>query len=149
MDAGAGIGSLVAFLRARLDDRERTARAATPGPWCARGVPYEGFMPDDPCIVAADGRWVAGLAYDGLSTSIEHEVDADAEHIALNDPASVLLDVAADRELIAAYQRAVEGGSRGVYTEWEESRVWALELAVKIRAERFKQHPDYQESWKP
>lgn len=97
MTADAALG-LVEWLRAQLDADEATARAATPGPW-------EWDDQGDGCGVFStdpgDGDAVVFSHYgidDGVSPS-----EADAAHIAPWDPARVLAEVAAKREILALH----------------------------------------------
>src|SRR2546423_4398634 len=89
--------NIVEFLTARLDEREATAKATTPGPWGdhAPGSVYvEQSAVDDGHLVAE------------FPTCEDHEDrrEADAAHIALNDPVYVLADLAAKRRILALHQ---------------------------------------------
>lgn len=77
---------LVEFLRARLDERERVARAATGGAWTAFGIVVEA---EDRVEVVYPGRDEGGA-----------DTEATATHIALNDPARVLAEVEAIRRIL-------------------------------------------------
>lgn len=85
-------------LLAALDEAERKARAATPGPWAK---PYDG----------ADDGWLIhnarGTEY-VLTVSVVYSgrAEPDAEHIASWDPNTVLRLIARDRALLTAYERA-------------------------------------------
>jgi hypothetical protein len=69
-----------------LDAIEARLKAATPGPWQAVDLPYNGI--DDPMIVNGELVYIAQTAYDMQSSSQEHDVDADTIFIA-NAPADV------------------------------------------------------------
>jgi hypothetical protein len=130
------VTDLVAFLNARLDEDEAAARDAY----------YEGQRwiteeegvyrwPDDELVQMADRK-------------------RDARHIARHDPARVLREVEADRKLIAAYEAA--RSDMPPVDDWYEvadgikiSLADGLESALKIRAERFSDHPGYDEAWTP
>jgi hypothetical protein len=78
---------LVEFLRAALDEDERVARVATPGPWrLDAGL----RLPEQIDVVSVD-----------YFTVCEDLEDTDAAHIARHDPARVLAEVAAKRGLLA------------------------------------------------
>ena len=77
----------------RWTELERLCDAASPGAWVAEGLPYDGHT--DPCIRTSEGLYVAQTAYDGLSQTTVHDVDADAAFIAAANPAAI-------KELIAA-----------------------------------------------
>ncbi|MGI5274730.1 DUF6221 family protein [Nonomuraea sp. CA-218870] len=91
------------------------------------------------------------------------------EHIAANDPASVLRDIETDRKLIARYKAAVksheealkalqdarkagaEPGELGVAGEdlaAAHARASAYLTVLEDRAARFFDHPDYQPHWR-
>jgi Family of unknown function (DUF6221) len=91
---------LIAFLRARLDERERVALAAaegTPGHWRSgdrghgSGIVLFGDGPDDWPDRSGDGV----VVYDEGAPTQEQ-----ADHIADNDPDFVLADVAAKRKIL-------------------------------------------------
>lgn len=87
---------MLTWLCVQLDDDERVARAATPGPW----------------------MWIAGRVYqeiDGGRTVIStDQLDRavverqDIEHIGRNNPAHVLRVIAAHRAIIDLYEELNE-----------------------------------------
>jgi hypothetical protein len=75
-----------------------------------------------------------------------------ARHVALHDPASVLADVAAKREILSAHDR-VSGYrtdaaclSCGVNDEYPAA--WPCDT-VKILASAYRDRPGYREEWAP
>jgi hypothetical protein len=107
---------LVEFLRAALDEDERVARAAMPGPWthnpakewftdldklrAARaGIPQSGG--EEFVKAEVDGR-VVGVAATGPAD--DPQSMADAAHIARHDPARVLAEVAAKRAILDLHE---------------------------------------------
>jgi hypothetical protein len=136
--------SPTAFLNARLDEEE----AAVKGPpgwrlehWSA--VRYAEKASGRDWRVDAEPRCI-----------VDSVAKDDAEHIARYDPARVLREIEADRKLIAAYVAA--RADVPPVDDWYEvadgvkiGLADGLEAAVKIRAERFGDHPDYQPGWKP
>ena len=121
---------LIVFLLAQLALDEAAAKAAHlrfPGPW-------------DQAEAAGSTLPAAVSLYDAGDESIGViRGSYVARHIARHDPARVLRDVEADRKLIAAYEDV---------TEFSDPWI-GLDLAVRIRAERFSGHPDYREEWRP
>ena len=103
------------FLTARLDEDEAMAKAA----W---GVEW-------------DWRYVAQPF--GERPSIAHTV-----HIARHDPARVLREVEAKREILTAYIKAEADGHRG--NGWI-----ALRFAVEALTAAWSDHGDYRPGWKP
>lgn len=126
------MGDLVAFLRARLDEDEQWA-LLTAAATAAQEVRPWRFDRED---VFAEGGERMAVA---RSKSV-------APHIARHDPFRVLRDVEADRKLLAEYQQAE---AKRPHDDAEYAHGYAdgladgLLLAVKIRAARFSDHPDY------
>lgn len=79
-----------------LEELQMLAEAATPGPWTARGLPYDGI--NDPIIEGAHGLYVCQTVYDMQSITQEHGVDADTAYIAGASPDTVLALIARLRE---------------------------------------------------
>ncbi|MFD5221384.1 DUF6221 family protein [Streptomyces tendae] len=128
---------LVQWLRAQLDDDERTARAATEGPWSVDADSYaEAIYAADRCTtVVAGGRW-------GGEASV-FESTEDALHIARHDPARVLREIDAARVLLAQY----EGLKDGLLDDM--SGVFALETAIRAKAAVYADRAGYREKWRP
>ncbi|MGH3222260.1 MAG: DUF6221 family protein [Streptosporangiaceae bacterium] len=129
--------TIAEFLAARLDEDEAAAKACqAPSPWKAADQEWDHWI-----ITDATGDVVI---YDEGTPSLE-----EAAHIARHDPARVLRDVAADRKLLAAYAHALTADFGITGEPYDAGWAEALELAVKIRAARFGDHPDYQKQWAP
>jgi hypothetical protein len=114
---------LVQFLRARLDDDAATATAAGGGPW----TDEEGFADVDP--------WF--------------ELPAElANHALRHDPARVLAEVDAKRQILDGYAQ--------LHTSRDRLHDTALHLqhhvlgsVVRLLALPYADHPDYQDAWRP
>lgn len=121
---------LIAFLNARLDEREAKALdAVQESPtW---GYDYQGL------VEGGDNVW-SGL------TEFSRHGDQLGEFIAANDPAFVLADVAAKRQIInLAYSKC---GADSAYADgWDDAALWAAKALALPDAG----HPDYREEWKP
>ncbi len=119
------------FLTARLDEAEAIALAAgngeAAGEWTATGHDSGGAV----SVRNGEGHMVV--------TAESAHADAEAGHIARNDPAAALRSIAADRWLVAEF-----GYCQGD-VGWDE----ALALAARCRAMTWSTHPDYQDRWKP
>jgi len=122
---------IAAFLRACLDEREAVALAA-------QGT--------------TEGRWrqvdpvrTPGLIYDDYDDFVTYDESAPSEeqarHIADNDPAFVLADIAAKRLIIEQYELA-DGGLTGQILRN------CLDTPIRLLALPFAGHPDYREEWK-
>ena len=64
------------------------------------------------------------------------------------DPARALRDVAADRQLLWAYEDACRW-HQPYPDDLDDGRREGLETAVKIRAVVYSDHPDYRQEWAP
>lgn len=146
---------LIEFLKARLDEREALARAANPGPWTLRrgtgtrgddwadvyARPEPDADEDDypPCVIETEG----GANPPNL---------VDAEHIAANDPAYVLADVAAKRQIVAMCEFLLETRevqeAAGELSDYSLGRAHAGGGVLRRLALPFAEHPDYREEWR-
>jgi len=123
---------LIAFWTARLNEAEAIARASggdgPQGQW-ARNEDEAGTG--------------YGHLYDGTGEVVVYDEgspgDSEFDHIAANDPASVLADIAADRALIALLAQAERED------DYDVSRV--LREVASIRAARYSSHPQWQARW--
>lgn len=117
---------LVQWLGAQLDEDEAIAiRAAELGPWAL------GDSPDDDPKAVYQGEYG--------STLIECPRPADAAHVARHDPARVLRDIDAKRQLLDDLVRAAES----VGSEWFGDR------ALHLLALPFADRPGYRDEWRP
>ncbi|MFJ1900480.1 DUF6221 family protein [Streptomyces sp. NPDC088115] len=131
---------LVQFLRGRLDEDEKTARAATPGQWSADNEAYaESIHGPSNAAVVSGGRW-------GGEASV-FESTEDALHIARHDPDRVLREVEAKRMIL---ERFAELSGE----DWKPSaprvvRLQELRDSVRCLALPYADHPEYQDAWRP
>lgn len=124
------MSGLVEFLRARLDEDEALAREAPPGPWYIGNA----VDPTQPCTVHTFPG--VRLVADGLNWLV-------AEHIARQNPARVLAEVAVKRELIRVWEAVRDVTGTGSLAEGTAAR------AIQLHAAVYADHPDYEERWKP
>ena len=129
---------LVAFLRARLDDDEQVARAATPGPW----------------------MWIAGRVYQeaelGRVVVPTDDLDRglvepeDLKHIARHDPARVLREVDAKRQILNAYEWALAHPHKDDETGYwvRKGETSTLAEDVRLLASVYADHPDFRDEWR-
>lgn len=151
-DAGLVPLTLVEFILARYDERERAARDALLGfPTDAAQQGMERPLePNELGKATLRERWFSRyhrvVQADAWPPSREPTPVADcgdanvypAWHIALNDPAYVLADIVAKREIVAG-----PNGGTGPdhHDEWVET--------LRRLALPFASHPDYDEAWRP
>jgi hypothetical protein len=126
---------LIAFWTARLDEEEAAAKAAAAADkyggranWSAR---FGAIVTDE-----EDPDWAV------IDLSPVLFDDAAGVHIALHDPARVLREVAAKREILAAYIKIEADGFR--------DNGWiVLRFAVETLAAVDSDHADYRSEWAP
>ncbi len=130
---------LAARVLAAIDETERIAQEATPGPWYTPGpgdiaewsIYGEGWM-------IASTRWYsrADLTHPFKhlrvpSTVVEHGVP-NAAHIAQHDPAKVLWLCAAIRTIVTEILPKVEHNDRLVAGEWDTEETNAGDLLAAL-----------------
>jgi uncharacterized protein DUF6221 len=149
---------LLAWLTAQLDERERIARAAIPeggsGDWrqfysCLHIDPH---VPPSHDLCAQIGIW-------GDEVYISDEgghTPEQANHIVQNDPATVLADIAAKRQVLELFAFADRHVDETRRTTPEYRLVQAAEVArdallraVQHLASAYKHETGYREEWKP
>ena len=135
--------NLIAFLRARLDEDERIARAPTPGHEIWAATETESVA--GPAVYDDQWRLVSGPMYDhnnplsnrdGATGPAYINDDALMEHIARHDPARVLREVEAKRRIVAMYERGMG------YDQ-------ALTDSLRLLALPYADHPDCRAEWRP
>jgi len=144
---------LIAFLNARLNEDEATAKTATAGPW-----EFEGDDPtDDEIYSVHDG--IVDLVGVTVAFTRDRNV-ANGQHIALHDAARVLREVEAKRAIIAGH--GPPNGGRDAdrcrvctaiaYTGMghaDARRFRAPCPTLLFLAAVWSDHPDYRKEWKP
>ncbi|MDX3549527.1 DUF6221 family protein [Streptomyces europaeiscabiei] len=134
---------LVQWLGEQLDEDERIARAATPGPWTQSGI----------------GEYGWGVSFSRPGAGVEAEDSeqgrADAEHIAAHDPARVLREIDAKRRILAecAYwhgKLAKEAADPSPVPFPTLGEVLdAVTPILRALALPYADRPGYQEGWRP
>jgi Family of unknown function (DUF6221) len=133
------VSALVEFLNARLDEDEQLARLACAG--------ESGAPPD----VLADGQtpipWRAdhgNVWAEGRHSVATARGNGVAMHIARHDPARVLREVEATRELVRLAERAHD-----YHETFMNGFGAAMEQVLRLYAAAHSDHPDYREEWRP
>lgn len=117
---------LVQWLRAQLDEDERTARAADEGPWQGKHLGRH-----DQAAVDTGARG-------GLIQLDGPRAAANGTHIVVHDPARVLREIDAKRRIVDRYAWLRDHGDTG-------GTAWVLPLLALPYADR----PGYREAWRP
>lgn len=136
---------LVQFLRARLDEDERAARDAGGKPWAWEQ--HYGDMCNDPTCEYGE------LATDDTVLMDVHGYDVKApwqgaDHIARHDPARVLAEVDAKRQMLGGLLPELESSDGSILGEWNVDPDTAGAL-LRLVALPYADHPDYREEWRP
>ncbi|MFI1161411.1 DUF6221 family protein [Streptomyces sioyaensis] len=145
---------LVAFLRARYDEDEEAARAATPGPW--EWTPEQDLWDQNgPTLIRAGHD---GYEDRPLTTVLEgwghdawgmHVTEENQTHIARHNPARVLAEVEAKRAIVDRYAEVQEMDREDAEPEFAYGRAVGLGQAVRLLALPYQEHPDYRPEWRP
>jgi hypothetical protein len=155
---------LIAFLRARIDEDEATAKAATPGPWCWEATGDKdsswaaGLVQDeDGNVLTGEIGKGEGVIIDGVCESIDGN-PADGAHIARHDPAREPREVAFKRAILGEHAPSPAGhapGSTGCSVcitsragwqeDWTSDR-WPCQT-LRHLATVYSDHPDYRQEW--
>lgn len=131
------MSDLVTWLRARLDEDERIAKAA--------------FLRHSP----NDDRW-AGDFGSGMKVRtgaghlvVSHSWPNEIDHIARWDPARVLAEVEAKRRILDVYEWQVANPSSGETGHWyQKGGIAALEGALRSLAAVYADRPGYDPAWR-
>ncbi|MFG3127379.1 DUF6221 family protein [Streptomyces tendae] len=120
---------LVQWLRAQLDDDERTARAATPGPWKQSGI----------------GEYGWGVSFSVPGTGVEaadsDQGRPDADHIARHDPTRVLREIDAKRRTLIRCEEALLSANP-MLVHFAKQTAWEM-------AQPYADRPGYRDEWRP
>jgi hypothetical protein len=121
---------LLDFLRARLQDDEDYARTAFADHNDAGPKWYE--------------QWSGALNIGEEEDLVLTNDSAISRHMERHDPAHVLADVEAKREVLRLAERAHD-----YHETFMNSFAAAMEDALRLFAQAYADHPDYREEWRP
>lgn len=147
--------TLAEFLLARIAEDEAAARAASPGPWTYGDIEsVAGGSLYDPDVMIAGVHWdPEGEGPPVRRTRPAKEADANGHHIARWDPARVLAECEAKRQIVEMfaeeYTETRDGLRRQRMTEPEFWRVLDMERTLGFLALPYADHPDYRSEWRP
>ena len=134
--------ALVQFLRDRLDDDERAAESASPGPWHVNPESDEVLAVDD--VTVADGFALSG-----------QQLRATTEHIARHDPARVLAEVESKRWIVECHESWVTGNGDTICGRCGREHIDGRPgghfpcQTLRLLALPYADHAEYQQDWKP
>lgn len=135
---------VVTFLYARLDEDEQMALRAQPGPWSDTteevGFDYLDYIVE------------AGREYDDASVSRgDRYGHCNAQHIARHDPARVLREVEAKRQIVGWWAETGDWNDRGRIQDpqsGEWCRLPILPPVLEALAQGYADHPDFSPDWR-
>jgi hypothetical protein len=124
------VADLADFLLARIAEDEEVARGASPGPWHPNAERDEVLAVDD--ITVCDGFALSGP-----------QTRATTTHIARHDPARVLAECRSKRRIVEPWSSGQDEADwrYGIHAD-------AHEYVLRVLAEQYADHPDYDEEWK-
>ncbi|MEU8040894.1 DUF6221 family protein [Streptosporangium sp. NPDC049078] len=131
------MNELVEFIRARIEEDEMVAVAATRGPWtwtAPRGYPQQ-VSNSRAVLIAETYTNPAFPAY-------------DIEHIVRHDPNRVFREVAAKRKLLDDLFPDIQGMDGMIEGEWGHHNP-AADRLLEVLALPYADHDDYREEWRP
>lgn len=132
----SALGGLVPWCRAQLDEDERRALAAPPGPWRANAEHDEVLAADD--IPVADGFALSGP-----------QLRAAVDHIVAHDPDWALREIETKRRIVdeCAYwwDKVARGDEYPALSDRFEVALTVLRLLASSLADR----PGYRKEWQP
>ncbi|MET9705357.1 DUF6221 family protein [Streptomyces griseus] len=140
---------LVQFLRARLDEDEQAARAATWDEWDSA------HWTARPPQASYERYTVADHLDDGVVVVTPENADADGvgQHVARQDPARVLREVEAKRRILDEVVPEMDGMTSQIHGEFgvgplDSDDYESLGL-LRLLGLPYADHPDYQDTWRP
>ncbi|MDR3082117.1 MAG: DUF6221 family protein [Streptomyces sp.] len=126
---------LVQFLRDRLDEDEKVARAA-----------------DGDEIEASDpvrGAKFLTLRGDHHDRHVGELPSALADHIARHDPARIIAEVEMKRSIVEKYERALDNSRAHPDDLASSGALLALHGVVHLLAAPHANHPQFRQEWRP
>jgi hypothetical protein len=141
------VEDLVRWLNTQLDEDERIARAATPGPWRQHDT-HLGQYGHTATVLSGEGNdtelraWLPTMSHESWDEA--RNVWNDAVHIAEWDPARVLREIDAKREAIRLAERAHD-----YHETFMNGFASAMEGALRLFGLAYADRPGYRMEWRP
>ncbi|MFF4848810.1 DUF6221 family protein [Streptomyces sp. NPDC001194] len=135
---------LIHFIQERLDEDERSARAATPGPWVS----------DEPWLADWVKSGILGHVADcSIGAGYRAQSIPDAAHIARYDPARALAEIDTKRRIVQLYTTARGWADRAedIQVSGNNSQVASVAYldVLRLLALPYADHPEFREEWRP
>ncbi|MFB6787660.1 DUF6221 family protein [Streptomyces olivaceus] len=148
------MGDLVQWLRAQLDEDERIARAAM---WCEDAAAWRAAASEYGTPTRPDGpRWyIEDSLEDGVIRTVDPQASDDegvARHIAEHDPARVLREIDAKRQVIdlhAPGQMEYVDGDVCMACDVRGGEPFYPCKTLRLLALPYAARPGYREEWRP
>jgi len=132
---------LVRWLGKQLEEDERLARAATPGPWSRMGRRV--LDPTPPSDRLGIGMAVGHAAADA-------DFNETADHIVRHDPARVLREIDSKRAILALHTQSLRDGGCQVCDVPGGRRLRPDACTtVRMLASAYADRPGFREEWRP
>jgi hypothetical protein len=133
------IDEMITFVRLQLDEDEQKALAIDAKEWAEDSSWFKDMLDPLPSQRRERPGWLPMITVE------------DVRHIARHDPARVLREVEARRRLIDQYEAmraGVEAAAGTILAGAAKVRLGAYEMAVKIMALPYSDHPGFREEWR-
>jgi hypothetical protein len=137
------VEDLVQWLTAQLDEDERTARAATLGPWVQSGIGDYGWTVD------------FGRPGAGVETADTEQGLADANFIATHNPARALREIEAKRRILECHESWAAGNGAIICGRCGREHVDGRPgghfpcQTLRLLALPYADRPGFREEWRP
>ena len=140
-------GDLVAFLRERLEEDERVARAAAD-----ENRPHDDPTPGEHWEHHEGWAYVRTIENESIEVvgpeAWSHEIDeSTGRHIARHDPARVLREVQAKRKITEDLAAAFDRSRRHPGDAATSADLLAMVRTAQTLAAVYSDHPDYRQEW--
>ena len=126
---------LIAFLSARFDEDEQIAKSAIQGPWHTCGHDEECEAAD---VIFGTSPIVSNRVVQVANLEVAWQNRENAAHIVRHDPARVLREVEAKRQLLDE-----------AMSIWNSDAEGAGLTILRLLALPHADHQDYREEWRP
>ncbi len=146
---------MLPWLRAAITERLELAKRASEGPWSASEVApaWAGFKPDalTPAAIACVEDADDYTLFVALRFTLPPEQnEANAAHIAANDPQDTITGCEAELAILDACEEATEAGRIPEGATWSDDAAGAVlaERVISLVAAGYRHHPGWLPQWR-